>query len=83
MRNITSVFSTMFYMVKTGCQWRMLPGNVPPWPTVYWYFRKWTDDATLELVHAKLSRKTRGEPAGKESCTTRQKVIFSQVQDEH
>ena len=30
----------ILYIVKTGCQWRMLPKDFPPWKTVYGYFRR-------------------------------------------
>ena len=31
----------IFYVNKSGCQWRMLPSDFAPWQTVYYYFRKW------------------------------------------
>jgi putative transposase len=35
----------IFYIVRSGCSWRMLPGDFPPWQTVYHYFRAWRDMA--------------------------------------
>jgi transposase len=31
------------YVVRTGCSWRQLPSDFPPWQTVYWYFVRWED----------------------------------------
>jgi transposase len=39
------------YLDATSCQWRALPGDFPPWPTVYHYFRTWTRDGTLTRMH--------------------------------
>ncbi|GAA4334320.1 IS5 family transposase [Flaviaesturariibacter amylovorans] len=49
------VLEALFFLVKTGCQWRMLPPCFPPWQLVYYYFRKWKRDETLLLLHDKLA----------------------------
>jgi len=36
------IMNAILYVARTGCQWRMLPTNLPPWQTVYGYFRRWT-----------------------------------------
>ena len=36
------VFNAVLYLLKSGCQWRMLPEGVPNWVTVYSYFAKWS-----------------------------------------
>ena len=64
---IELIFNAIFYVVKTGIQWRMLPVNFPPWQTVYWYFKKWQADGSWELLHAELYRLARqkaGKPTG-------------------
>ena len=38
--NIRSVVNAIFYVSKTGCQWRFLPKDMPPWHTVYTYFNR-------------------------------------------
>jgi putative transposase len=38
---IRDIFDGIFYLLKTGCQWRMLPLCFPPWKTVYYYFTVW------------------------------------------
>ncbi len=35
------VFCAVFYLIKSGCQWRMLPGELPKWRTVHSYFDQW------------------------------------------
>ena len=49
------ICEALFYVVKTGCQWRLLPPHYPPWQLVYYYFRKWKRDDTLLLLHDKLA----------------------------
>ena len=40
----------MFFINKTGTQWRLLPDGFPPWQTVYYHFRRWTGSGLLERV---------------------------------
>ncbi len=37
---LRDVFDAIFYVLRSGCPWRMLPGDFPPWPTVYYHFRR-------------------------------------------
>jgi putative transposase len=39
--SLRTILNAMFYLTKTGCQWRYLPDSFPPWQTVYYYFRRW------------------------------------------
>jgi putative transposase len=58
-----SLVNAIFYMVKAGCAWRLLPGDFPPWQTVYGYFRCWSQDWTWTFIHDTLRnvlRKTEG-----------------------
>ena len=63
------IVNALLYVVKTGCQWRMLPPCFPKWQLVYYYFRKWKRDDTLLLLHDKLmewvriKRGKRAEPS--------------------
>jgi putative transposase len=43
-----------FYVLKSGCAWRLLPRDFPPWETVYWWFRRWRMDGTFERLNAAL-----------------------------
>ena len=44
----------VFYVVRSGCQWRLLPREFPPWQTVYHYWRAWRLDGTWARLHAAL-----------------------------
>jgi putative transposase len=49
-----TILNAIFYMARGGCSWRMLPKDLPPWPTVYDYYRQWAQ-ATLWLqIHRVL-----------------------------
>lgn len=39
--DVRLVLNAIFYLLRTGCQWRMLPKDFPPWITVYSYYRSW------------------------------------------
>lgn len=56
----------MCYVLRTGCAWRLLPHDFPPWQTVYHYFRRWRDDGTFLAVHTALREHTR-RSQGRES----------------
>ncbi|MEG1672774.1 MAG: transposase [Alistipes sp.] len=46
--SLRSIINAIFYLNKTGCQWRMLPNNFPPHDTVFYYFNKWKQDGSIE-----------------------------------
>jgi putative transposase len=48
------VMNALFYLDKTGCQWNLLPKDLPNYGTVYYYFRKWTDDGTFERMNTDM-----------------------------
>jgi putative transposase len=49
----------VFYLLKSGCQWRLLPHDFPPWKTVHHYLRTWRKDGTWERIHAALRERLR------------------------
>jgi len=49
-----ALVNAVFYMLRAGCAWRLLPHDFPPWPTVYRYFRRWQADGTWDRLHAVL-----------------------------
>ena len=51
--------NAILYVLRTGCQWRFLPHDFPPWSTVYHHFRKWRDDGAWEPVMQALRRQER------------------------
>lgn len=46
-------------MVRAGCVWRMMPHDLPPWKTVYHYFRTWRKDGTWEAINTALRQEVR------------------------
>ena len=50
------ILDAVFYVLKSGCPWRLLPRDFPPWETVYWWFGKWRTDGTFEWLNAALRR---------------------------
>jgi len=57
--SLLEILNAILYVLKSGCQWRMLPKDFPPWKTVYHYFRLWTLDGTIETVHDVIRGKLR------------------------
>jgi transposase len=53
------IIEAILYLDRTGCAWRYLPADYPPWQTVYWYFAAWRDDGTLARLHAQLRDQVR------------------------
>jgi putative transposase len=49
----------VFYVLDTGCKWRSLPGDFPPWKTVYSLFARWTAAAVLPLLASALRARVR------------------------
>ena len=54
-----AVVDAVFYVVTTGCQWRQVPADYPPWKTAYHYFRRWRRDGTWERLCAALRARVR------------------------
>jgi len=53
------LLDAIFYAVRGGCAWRLLPHEFPPWKTVYHYFRLWRIDGTWERVNGALRERVR------------------------
>lgn len=53
------IVNAIFYRERTGCQWRNLPHDFPPWNQVYGYYSKWRDDGTIEALHNALRDQVR------------------------
>ncbi len=62
---IREVLNAIFYQARSGCQWDMLPHDLPPKSTVNDYFQKWRDDGTWQRILDALRRQVR-EAAGRE-----------------
>ena len=59
----------LLYLLRTGCPWDLLPKELPAKSTVFGYFRRWWEDGTWPVLHAKLVMAAR-EQAGKEASPT-------------
>ena len=57
--SLREILNAVFYLLKSGCQWRLVPHDFPRWPTVYWYFRKWRIDGTFERINRALRERLR------------------------
>lgn len=56
---LREIVNALFYLARTGSQWRYLPEGFPPWQPVYTYFRNWERDGTWERVNLALVRQLR------------------------
>jgi transposase len=54
-----AIVDAIFYVVRTGCAWRQLPSDFPPWQTVYWYFVRWEDAKVTEKILAAVREQLR------------------------
>jgi len=57
--SLREIFNAIFYVLRSSCQWRLLPHDFPRWPTVYWYFRKWRIDGTWKMVNRAIRERLR------------------------
>ena len=48
--DLREVLQGILYVLRSGCAWRLLPHDLPPWQTVYKYFRRWTQDGTWNRI---------------------------------
>ena len=62
--DMREVVNAILYLNRSGCSWRMLPHEFPPWGTVHYYYRRFRLDGSWQLIHDKLREKVRRK-AGK------------------
>ena len=74
--DLRRVVDALLYVVKTGCQWRQLPSNFPPWLSVHQQFRAWRDDGTWE--HAVAALREQGRRAAGRNATPSVAIVDSQ-----
>ncbi len=60
------IIDAIFYVLRSGCAWRMLPHDLPPWQTVYGYFNTWRREGVWETMNDALRKAVRQE-AGRET----------------
>ncbi len=66
---LRAIVEAILYLDRTGCAWRYLPADFPPWRTVYGYFAAWRDDGTLARLHDALRAQVRAA-AGRDAEPT-------------
>jgi transposase len=64
------VVDAIFYLLRTGCQWRYLPKDFPPKSTVWGYFNEWRHNDTLEAIHDALRDRVRRQEKPGQPRTT-------------
>jgi putative transposase len=56
---VRTIVNALLSLLRSGCAWRLLPADWPPWKTVFHYFRKWRRDGTWERIHRLLRQRLR------------------------
>src|SRR5262245_35235179 len=76
--DLREVVNAILFLVRTGCQWRMLPRDFPPWSTVHTWYRRWRKDGTWERVNEALRQQARRragrDPSPRSSAVDSQSV---------
>jgi len=65
--NIREIVNAIFYLNKTGCQWRALPHDLPNWSTVHTYYRNWRLTGVWERIHDARRAQVRAKEGREES----------------
>jgi putative transposase len=64
---VRAILNAIFYLLRTGCQWRLLPREFPAWGTVYHYFRTWKNTGVWTGIQRTIYEQVRKE-AGRSAC---------------
>jgi putative transposase len=76
--DLRAVLDAIFYLVRTGCQWRLLPNDFPPWSTVHTWYRRFRTDGTWERINEALRQRVRlragRDPSPRSSAADSQSV---------
>src|SRR5262249_6147919 len=62
-----AILNAIFYVLRSGCAWRLLPHDFPKWKTVYGLFLRWRNDGTWQSIHHALRDKVRAKAGRKRS----------------
>ena len=79
--DLHEVVNAIFYIASTGCQWRQLPKDFPPYSTVQGYFYHWLREGRWELINHALVMASR-EKAGREPSPTAGVIDSQSVEDD-
>jgi putative transposase len=76
--DLRAVLDGILYLVRSGCQWRLLPHDFPPWSTVHTWYRRWRLDGTWEAINEALRQQVRSragrDPSPRASAVDSQSV---------
>jgi putative transposase len=78
--NLRRVLDAIFYLTRTGCQWRYLPHDFPNYNSVRYWYDKWSKDGTLARVHDALREQVRAKERPRQRTTA---SVDSQSTDSH
>ena len=67
--NLREILNAIFYVQRTGCQWEMLPHDLPPHETVYTYFQKWSRKGIWQDIHHRLRHQLRRDMGREEDSS--------------
>jgi putative transposase len=85
--NLREVLNAVLYLVRSGCQWRLLPHDFPPWSTVHTWYRRWRTDGTWERLNEALRQQARSaagrDPSPRTSAADSQSVKTTPQGGEH
>lgn len=57
--DMREVFNGIFYLVRSGCSWRMLPNDLPPWGTVHYYYWRFREEGIWQRINDALRQMVR------------------------
>ncbi len=85
--DLRQVLNAIFYLVRSGCQWRLLPHDFPPWSTVHTWYRRWRRDGTWTRINEALRQQLRikagRNPSPRSSAADSQSVKTTPQGGEH
>jgi putative transposase len=85
--DLREVLNGILYLVRTGCQWRLLPHDFPPWSTVHTWYRRWRTDGTWGRLNEALRQQVRSaagrDPSPRSSAADSQSVKTTPQGGEH
>jgi putative transposase len=65
--DLREVLNGILYLLRTGCQWRMIPNDLPPWGTVHYYFWRWRKEGVWQRVNDTLRDQLRNKEGREQS----------------
>jgi putative transposase len=81
--DLREVLNGIFYLLRSGCQWRLLPHDFPPWSTVHTWYRRWRIDGTWDRINDALVPQVRRQagrhPSPRASAVDSQSVKTTEM----